>query len=98
LSRSTHLRVVLACVLELREQPLMEEHPVGHPGQRVVQRLILVLRLLDRELIGRLLQGVRSLEHLSCEQQRRQEDDDRPHPVLPETHHDEDTEQGERHV
>jgi len=72
-----HLRAVLAGGLDLREQPLMECHAVRHPSERVVQRLVFVLRLLDRELVGGLLQGVRSLEHLPCEEQRREEDDDR---------------------
>ena len=76
----------------------MEEHAVGHAGQRVVQGLVLVLRLFDGKLIGRLLQRVRSLEHLASEQQRRQEDEDGARAELRETRHHEHAEQRERHV
>ena len=57
----------------LHEAPL-EEQPVREVGEVVVQRLILVLRLLVSELLGRELQGMRPVQHLPREGEGRDED------------------------
>ena len=64
----------------------------------VVERLVLVLALLLRELLGRELQRVGAMEHLPCERERGDEHGDRPQTDRPGRHRDEDAEQREAHV
>ena len=55
----------------------LEEQAVRQTRERVVERLVFVLGLFLCELVGRLLQRVRALEHLPREHQRRGEHEDR---------------------
>ena len=76
----------------------LEQHPVGHPRERVVQRLVFVLGLFLGELVRRLLERVRPLEHLPRERERRGEHEDREHAQVVDRRRDEHGEQCEGHV
>jgi hypothetical protein len=75
-----------------------EQEPVGQTGQMVVERLVLVLSLLLRQLLGRDLQRVRAVKHLPGEREWRDEHRDRPRADRLGRDRDEDAEQGEPHV
>jgi hypothetical protein len=77
---------------------LLEQDPVRQVGQRIMQRLVLVLALAGRELLRCDLKRLRSHEHLPRERERRDEHGDRPHAKLQERNRDDDREEREPHV
>src|SRR6266508_1532933 len=83
---------------DLLPQVGLEQGAVGQVRQRVVQGLIRVLLLTGFELDRRVLEGLRSGEHLPCEHERRDEDRDRPWADTDERGGHDDREQGEAHV
>ena len=85
-------------VLDRFGELLLEQHAIGQARKGVVQGLVFVLRLLDRQFLRGHLQGVGPLEHLPRERQRSHEHEDGPGALPVEGEGDEDAEQRKPHV